>query len=135
MSKVGNNIKEGRIRKGFTQDQLANILHVTRQTVSNWETGRNEPDLETLKSLSDILETDVSVFLGEADTGSYRQMQKKYIRTALVLGAFSAAGFVANIWVEPALRLLMQHKFKAIPYWTYSFGAVTLYLLKAPLKS
>ncbi len=129
MSKVGNNIKEGRIRKGFTQDQLANILHVTRQTVSNWETGRNEPDLETLKSLSDILETDVSVFLGEADTGSYRQMQKKYIRTALVLGAFSAAGFVANIWVEPALRLLMQHKFKAIPYWTYSFGAVTLYLI------
>ena len=129
MSKVGNNIKEGRIRKGYTQDQLAKALHVTRQTVSNWETGRNEPDLESLKILADILETDVSAILGEADTVSYRQMQKKYIRTALVSGVFSMAGFIANIWVEPSLRLLMQHKFNAIPYLTYSFGAVTFYLI------
>ena len=129
MSKVGNNIREGRIRKGYTQDQLAEFLNVTRQTVSSWETGRSEPDLDTLKSLSDILDTDVSALLGEEDTVSYRQMQKKYIRTALVSGTFSAAGFIANIWAEPALRLLMQHKFKAVPYWTYSFGAVTLYLI------
>lgn len=39
MSNIGKNISKYRREKGMTQDQLAEKLHVTRQAVSNWETG------------------------------------------------------------------------------------------------
>lgn len=129
MSNVGNIIKEERLRKGYTQDQLAEELHVTRQAVSSWETGRSEPDLETLKLLSDMLELDTAVLLGELNADSRMQMKEKYKKIALISGMIFAVGITANIWVEPSLKLLMQHEYKAVPYWLYSFGAVTFYLI------
>lgn len=39
MNKVGASIKKLRRDKGINQNQLADQLHVTRQAVSNWETG------------------------------------------------------------------------------------------------
>ena len=52
MNAVSKNLKEIRRAKGLTQDQLAEALHVTRQAVSSWETGRSEPDIETLLALA-----------------------------------------------------------------------------------
>ena len=39
MRDIGKNIRALRARRGLSQDQLAEALHVTRQTVSNYETG------------------------------------------------------------------------------------------------
>ena len=39
MNDVGKNIRRYREQQGLTQDALAERLHVTRQAVSNWETG------------------------------------------------------------------------------------------------
>ncbi len=43
-----------RHQAGLTQEDLAQKLHVTRQTVSTWETGKNRPNLETLHTLSQL---------------------------------------------------------------------------------
>ena len=40
MNKVSSTIKRIRLEKGINQEQLAEQLHVTRQAVSNWETGK-----------------------------------------------------------------------------------------------
>ena len=48
MNAVAKNLKSIRTQKGYTQDDLAEALHVTRQTVSSWETGRSEPDIGML---------------------------------------------------------------------------------------
>ena len=56
---VGKNIKKFRERKGLTQDEVAERLNVTRQTVSCWETEKSQPDIETLQSLSQIFEVSV----------------------------------------------------------------------------
>ena len=55
MTKVSKNIKKARQKQGLTQDALAEQLHVTRQTVSSWETGRTQPDLEMLLQLCEAL--------------------------------------------------------------------------------
>lgn len=60
------NIKSIRIAKGFSQEELANRLHVVRQTLSKWERGLSVPDSELLLSLAKILETPVSTLLGES---------------------------------------------------------------------
>lgn len=36
---IGGKIKNARIKANFTQEQVAEILKVSRQTISNWETG------------------------------------------------------------------------------------------------
>lgn len=61
---LGDNIKNLRKHKGFTQEELAIRLHVVRQTVSKWEKGLSVPDAEMLQRLADILEVDVKQLLG-----------------------------------------------------------------------
>ncbi|MGO3489642.1 MAG: helix-turn-helix transcriptional regulator, partial [Leuconostoc carnosum] len=45
-------IKKLRMGQGMTQQELADRVHVSRQTVSTWETGKNYPSLDVLRSLS-----------------------------------------------------------------------------------
>lgn len=56
---VGKNIKNFREQKNITQEELAEKLSVTRQAVSNWETGKTQPDIDTLHKISDILEISI----------------------------------------------------------------------------
>ncbi len=59
MSEIGSRIKQSRIEHEMTQAQLAEVLHVTRQTISNWENGRSVPDYVMLEQLSNILPLNV----------------------------------------------------------------------------
>jgi len=63
MRDIGKNIKKLREARKLTQEELAEKLFVTRQTVSNYETGRSRPDLDMLMSIAQVLETDVSSVL------------------------------------------------------------------------
>ena len=49
-----NVILELRTKNGFSQDELAEKIHVTRQAVSRWENGETIPNTETLKLLSKL---------------------------------------------------------------------------------
>ncbi|MGX7163658.1 helix-turn-helix domain-containing protein [Enterococcus massiliensis] len=51
---IGDKIKEQRLKKGWTQEQLGQLLNVSRPTISSWEIGRNYPDLETIIAISDL---------------------------------------------------------------------------------
>lgn len=62
---LSENIKTIRQSKGLSQDELAVKLNVVRQTVSKWERGLSVPDSEMLISISEVLETPVSILLGE----------------------------------------------------------------------
>lgn len=67
---LSENIKAVRQSKGLSQEELAIKLNVVRQTVSKWERGLSVPDSEMLISISEALETPVSVLLGETVTES-----------------------------------------------------------------
>lgn len=62
---LSKNIKAIRKSKGLSQEELAVKLNVVRQTVSKWEQGLSVPDSNMLISLSEALDTPVSVLLGE----------------------------------------------------------------------
>ena len=55
MSAISKNLKKFRNEKNITQEDLANEINVTRQTISSWETGRTQPDIEMLESISEVL--------------------------------------------------------------------------------
>ena len=62
---LSDNIKTIRKNRGFTQEELAARLHITRQTVSKWEKGYSVPDAELLSRMAEILEVPVTELLGE----------------------------------------------------------------------
>ena len=45
MRDIGANIRRARTHRHLTQDDLAQTVHTTRQTISNYETGRSRPDV------------------------------------------------------------------------------------------
>lgn len=56
---IGNKIIELRKKKNLTQEQLAEKLGVTRQTLSNWENNITSPDLNQASMLCQILKIDI----------------------------------------------------------------------------
>ena len=65
---LNENLRAIRKSKGLSQEELAAKLYVVRQTVSKWEKGLSVPDSDMLISISEALETPVSVLLGETVT-------------------------------------------------------------------
>ncbi len=59
-----NVLYELRTRNGFTQDELAEKVFVTRQAVSRWEQGETVPNTETLKLLSRLYGVSINTLLG-----------------------------------------------------------------------
>lgn len=59
------NLKRLRLNKGLSQQELADRVYSTRQTISKWEKGISVPDAKMLIHLADVLEVDVGTLLGE----------------------------------------------------------------------
>lgn len=56
-------LKKARIRKGFTQQQVADTMGVTNSTYCGYETGKRKPDVEKIKILANILDTSGDILL------------------------------------------------------------------------
>ena len=58
-------LRELRVQHNMSQEQLAEQLHVTRQTISKWEQGINQPDIYTLKQYSQIFGLSLDELVGD----------------------------------------------------------------------
>ena len=67
---LGNNILKLRKENKLSQEELAEKVNVTRQTISNWELGSTQPTPEQLKLLSKIFNISVDELL-DNDTSDY----------------------------------------------------------------
>jgi len=73
-------IKNTRLKKGYTQSQLAELLNVSNKTISKWETGRGYPDITLLAKITSVLKLDYEELL---QSNEYiiqkRKKKRKYI--------------------------------------------------------
>lgn len=65
MEKTKNKIKELRISKNLTQQQLADELHVTKQAISKWEKGKSIPDITSIELLSSFFGVSVDYLIND----------------------------------------------------------------------
>lgn len=70
---VGKSITAARKAAGLSQEALAAQLHVTRQTISNWESGRSAPDIESLKALAETLSVPIEHLIYDRQTVQAKQ--------------------------------------------------------------
>ena len=98
------NLQFLRARQGLTQEQLAEMLSVSRQSVSKWESGASFPELDTILRLCDIFSTDLDTLLrgdaaaqARADTAGYDRFMDRFAKKialsvgSIILGAAFAA--------------------------------------------
>ena len=64
-----NNLKPLRKQNGLTQEQIAEKLGVSRQTIAKWERGECLPDLENVIALADIYEVTVDSLVRNVASG------------------------------------------------------------------
>lgn len=65
---LGDNIKELRQRRGLSQQDIADKLNVTRQTVSSWELNRTEPTMGSIEALAKLFNCKKSELIDGSDT-------------------------------------------------------------------
>lgn len=66
---IGNKINQLRKLSGMTQEQLAEKLNVSRQTISKWESDSTSPDLESIVKISRIFHVSLDDLLKEGEAG------------------------------------------------------------------
>lgn len=62
---IGNKLKNYRKNSGFTQEEVAKMIYVSRATISSWETNRTFPDIEKIIYLSEIYQVSLDQLLKE----------------------------------------------------------------------
>lgn len=106
MNSFDKNLRRLRILRNMKQDDLAIQMNVSRQTVSGWETGRRQPDLETLKNLAQVLGVDVHELIYGNKRCEYPKFQKKFI-----IFTATCSGIIFLLML---LRLLIWPHFKVL---------------------
>ncbi|SDL19208.1 helix-turn-helix domain-containing protein [Natronincola ferrireducens] len=76
--KLPSILKELRAEKGLTQDELSNKLSINRATYAHYETGRRQPDAETLQLLADCFSVSVDYLLGRTDVKNPDKFKSNY---------------------------------------------------------
>lgn len=110
MRDIGKNIRRAREQKGYGQEQLAELLFVTRQTVSNYETGRSRPDVDTLVKLAGLLDVEVTELIygtEPCNTGNRRALWLRIGASILLIGV--------NIWLTSFAADYAQRYYSELP--------------------
>ena len=75
-------LQELRKRKGLTQEELAELLYVSRTAISKWESGRGFPNIESLKAISKFFSVSLDELLsGEEILAIAENDNKQKVRT------------------------------------------------------
>ena len=75
--KIGEKIYNLRKKKNLSQEDLASILSVSRQTISKWETGESNPDIDKIVPLCNFFEISTDEFLKGKDIVYERKLNKE----------------------------------------------------------
>lgn len=103
---IGNQMKKYRDQFHLSQEQLAEKIYVSRQTISNWETNKSYPDIHSLVLLSQIFNVSIDQLVkGDLEMMKY-QIKKEEINK------FNKDGAIYGV-------LLIVSVLSLVPLWAY----------------
>ena len=122
---IANNLRQLRVHSGLTQEQVAEKIGVTRQTLSNYESGRTRPDVDMLAQLSAIYGTDIDgVIYGESRILKTQRIIK--------IAAIVLYGLLTVLTVVSSALLWSANRFYSIP--TGQLSAEEAVILQSRMK-
>lgn len=140
---LNERLKSARTNKGYTQQEVADILHISRTTVSSWEVGRTLPSLAFVVELSNLYDLSLDILLKE-DMAMVEQTTKdvkakKYYK-GLLIGIVSTVLLlftVSVIWlviVKKNYQYLEKNWEPIQDSFIYREGTITMMAPKFNLK-
>ncbi len=114
---LGENLLELRKRKGLSQEEVAEKLNVSRQTVSKWETNQSQPDFDKIRPLCALYDISANDLIMEdnedrsynTDSGIIKQddgFRRKSKAKLIGLGIFLY--FVSIVWVMISIPVMVM---------------------------
>ena len=83
----GRIIRQYRMARGFTQKELADMMHVSEKTISSWEVDRTEPNIGNIEALAVCFGVKKSVLIGEELTEQNLSAKEMALLTAYRLAS------------------------------------------------
>lgn len=123
--RIADQIKSARIQKEYTQEQSAENLMVSRQTISNWENGKSLPDIVSIIRMSDLYD----VSLDELLKGD-RVLMEKIEKDAMAVKAEKK--IIKFAWISIVLGvivIILGNIFEGNPVIDFINGALPWILL------
>ena len=96
-------LKKIREQKGMTQKELADLLNVSVQAISNWETNRRKPSSELYYYIADKLNVDLSQVIPDNEYNAFMDELKKGNNTLSNKGSANSSNIVYAIFIAAFL--------------------------------
>jgi len=121
---IGKKLKDARANSGLTQEQVAEKILVSRQTISNWENGKSLPDIISLMNLSDLYQ----ISLDELLKGD-QKMREKMKKDAKDLKSNKRLILITGLLVFIVAIIYLSSIFVGGAYRDFCEGAVSWVLM------
>lgn len=141
--KLHERLKAARTQNNYTQQEVADKLHVSRATISSWEVGRTLPSLDCMIDLSNLYHLSLDVLLKE-DMIMVHQISKEIKRKKIYKGIVCGVGLllfvfimVNVVWVvglKNSYSYLDEHWQSGKKYYSFQDGDIFLTASKRSLK-
>ena len=101
---INQKLKEARMNSGLTQEQVAEKIMVSRQTISNWETGKSLPDIVSVINMSDLYQISLDELLKgdqkmkeklEKDASNFKKNKQLILTTGILILVVAIVYFVS----------------------------------------
>lgn len=109
-TELSRQLKQKRAQQGISQDELAEAIYVSRQTISNWETGKTYPDVQSLLLLSKTFDVSIDELIQGDVVGMRAAMRDdarkmEWLTWVLILSAALGIVFfvgLSAVWSDPS---------------------------------
>lgn len=114
---LGDNLLEMRKRKGLSQEEVAEKLNVSRQTVSKWETNQSQPDFDKIRPLCALYDISANELIMEDNKESSSNTDRSIIkqddgfrrkRKAKLIGLGIFLYFASIVWVMISIPVMVM---------------------------
>lgn len=120
--KFNENLKFLRKKEGLTQEELAEKLNVSRQSVTKWESGNAIPDIEKIKEIAYIFSISVDSLIGDIENKTQNKLKKRIQDIGWFIFAILVFAVIVNISISEFL-------IKIIPNINYAIGIIILMII------
>lgn len=120
--KFNENLKFLRKKEGLTQEELAEKLNVSRQSVTKWKSGNAIPDIEKIKEIAYIFLISVDSLIGDIENKTPNKLKKRIQDIGWFIFAILVFAVIVNISISEFL-------IKIIPNINYAIGIIILMII------
>ena len=126
--KIGEKLRDARNQKGLTQEEVADEIHVSRQTISNWENNRSYPDIISVILLSDLYQMSLDVLLkGDKDMIEHLNESTNIVNSNKKLIIMGLLNIVVFIFMIIFNQIISENKILLASILSISIISITIF--------